>query len=256
MNMTDPIADMITRIRNGVRARLPKIDVPASRLKIEIARDSYTVFVEPKVVVEVAFGDIQISPRYPAGLALRFARPVPWKELLSDPAAERFLAVNTFEGVRWFSREALELLAAGLDARRRLHVCPGDRRTQQRGHSSRYRIRHHRLLDLREIAVLVEHVARRADADQGQHRHHETRNRGTEETVDGVEVGHEMRGNAACAHRLEFRQCDARQPGKHAHPDAVHHVLGQQRKRPPLPYIEQDRRQPECNRQRLESATI
>ena len=38
MNMTDPIADMITRIRNGVRARLPKIDVPASRLKSEIAR--------------------------------------------------------------------------------------------------------------------------------------------------------------------------------------------------------------------------
>ena len=38
MNMTDPIADMITRIRNGVRARLPKIDVPSSRLKVEIAR--------------------------------------------------------------------------------------------------------------------------------------------------------------------------------------------------------------------------
>jgi small subunit ribosomal protein S8 len=38
MNMTDPIADMITRIRNGVRARLVKIDVPASRLKSEIAR--------------------------------------------------------------------------------------------------------------------------------------------------------------------------------------------------------------------------
>ena len=38
MNMTDPIADMLTRIRNGVRARLPKIDVPASKLKVEIAR--------------------------------------------------------------------------------------------------------------------------------------------------------------------------------------------------------------------------
>ena len=38
MNMTDPIADMITRIRNGTRARLPKIDVPASKLKVEIAR--------------------------------------------------------------------------------------------------------------------------------------------------------------------------------------------------------------------------
>ena len=38
MNMTDPIGDMITRIRNGVRARAPKVDVPASRLKAEIAK--------------------------------------------------------------------------------------------------------------------------------------------------------------------------------------------------------------------------
>ena len=38
MNMTDPIADMITRIRNGVRAKLPKVDIPRSRLKVEIAR--------------------------------------------------------------------------------------------------------------------------------------------------------------------------------------------------------------------------
>jgi small subunit ribosomal protein S8 len=38
MNMTDPIADMLTRIRNGVRGRLPKIDVPGSKLKAEIAR--------------------------------------------------------------------------------------------------------------------------------------------------------------------------------------------------------------------------
>ena len=38
MNMTDPIADMITRIRNGVRAKLQKVDIPASKLKVEIAR--------------------------------------------------------------------------------------------------------------------------------------------------------------------------------------------------------------------------
>jgi small subunit ribosomal protein S8 len=38
MNMTDPVADMISRIRNGVRAKLPKVDVPASKLKAEIAR--------------------------------------------------------------------------------------------------------------------------------------------------------------------------------------------------------------------------
>jgi small subunit ribosomal protein S8 len=36
--MTDPIADMITRIRNAVHARHPRVDVPASHFKAEIAR--------------------------------------------------------------------------------------------------------------------------------------------------------------------------------------------------------------------------
>jgi small subunit ribosomal protein S8 len=38
MNMTDPVADMITRIRNGVRAKQPRVDIPSSKLKVEIAR--------------------------------------------------------------------------------------------------------------------------------------------------------------------------------------------------------------------------
>ncbi len=42
--------------------------------KIEIARDKYTVHVEPKIVVEIAFNEIQVSTRYVSGLALRFAR--------------------------------------------------------------------------------------------------------------------------------------------------------------------------------------
>jgi ribosomal protein S8 len=33
-----PIADMLTRVRNAIRARHPKVDVPASKLKAEIAR--------------------------------------------------------------------------------------------------------------------------------------------------------------------------------------------------------------------------
>jgi small subunit ribosomal protein S8 len=36
--MTDPIADMLTRVRNAINARHPKVDVPASKLKTEIAR--------------------------------------------------------------------------------------------------------------------------------------------------------------------------------------------------------------------------
>ena len=40
----------------------------------EIARDRYTVYVRPELVVEIAFNDLQVSPHYPGGLALRFAR--------------------------------------------------------------------------------------------------------------------------------------------------------------------------------------
>ena len=36
--ISDPIADMLTRIRNALAARHPKVDVPSSKLKMEIAR--------------------------------------------------------------------------------------------------------------------------------------------------------------------------------------------------------------------------
>ncbi|MCH8931508.1 MAG: 30S ribosomal protein S8, partial [Nitrospinae bacterium] len=42
MSMTDPIADLFTRIRNGIQAEHPKVDIPNSRMKIrivEILRD-------------------------------------------------------------------------------------------------------------------------------------------------------------------------------------------------------------------------
>jgi len=36
--MTDPIADMLTRLRNAVQARHPRVDIPASRFKADVAR--------------------------------------------------------------------------------------------------------------------------------------------------------------------------------------------------------------------------
>lgn len=36
--MTDPIADMLTRIRNGLQANFETVEIPASKMKIEIAR--------------------------------------------------------------------------------------------------------------------------------------------------------------------------------------------------------------------------
>jgi len=38
MSMTDPIADMLTRIRNGSAARHASVEVPSSKMKLEIAR--------------------------------------------------------------------------------------------------------------------------------------------------------------------------------------------------------------------------
>jgi small subunit ribosomal protein S8 len=38
MPTTDPLADLLTRIRNGIRANLDQVSVPASRIKLEIAK--------------------------------------------------------------------------------------------------------------------------------------------------------------------------------------------------------------------------
>ena len=43
-------------------------------LERETHRDDWTVWLRPEMVVEIAFNDLQASPRYPGGLALRFAR--------------------------------------------------------------------------------------------------------------------------------------------------------------------------------------
>ena len=64
--LSDPIADMLTRVRNAIRARHPKADVPASRLKIEIARilkeEGYIATY--KVVEEGAKKTIRIYLKY------------------------------------------------------------------------------------------------------------------------------------------------------------------------------------------------
>ena len=68
MNMTNPIADMLTRIRNGVQANMSAVDVtPCSKVKVEIAKilkkegyiDNYAVEgegIEKKIVVTLKYG--------------------------------------------------------------------------------------------------------------------------------------------------------------------------------------------------------
>jgi DNA ligase-1 len=60
----------------------------------EIRRDQWTVHVRPELVVEIAFSDLQDSPRYPGGLALRLARVKRYRE---DKRAKE---ADTMESVR------------------------------------------------------------------------------------------------------------------------------------------------------------
>ncbi|UCC66024.1 MAG: ATP-dependent DNA ligase [Deltaproteobacteria bacterium] len=63
--------------------------------ELEISRDEWTVYVRPALVVEIAFSDLQESPRYPGGLALRFARVRRFREDKSPIEADTFQKIRT-----------------------------------------------------------------------------------------------------------------------------------------------------------------
>jgi len=66
MSMTDPIADMLTRIRNGAQASHPTVDVPSSKLKVALAKvlkeEGYIADYEVKKVGK--FDVITITLKY------------------------------------------------------------------------------------------------------------------------------------------------------------------------------------------------
>ncbi len=68
-------------------------------LKLEISRDSYTVYVEPKLVAEIAFNEIQVSTRYVSGLALRFARVKRYRTDKTAADADTFATVQQMAGI-------------------------------------------------------------------------------------------------------------------------------------------------------------
>ena len=59
---------------------------------LEISHDRHTVYVKPDLVVEIAFNDVQESPHYPGGLALRFARVKGYRE---DKSAQNADTIDT-----------------------------------------------------------------------------------------------------------------------------------------------------------------
>ena len=66
-------------------------------LELEVRRDSYTVYLEPSTVVEIACDGLQISTRYPGGVALRFARVLRYRP---DKTAGRGRHAGDGQGVQ------------------------------------------------------------------------------------------------------------------------------------------------------------
>jgi DNA ligase-1 len=68
----------------------------AKLLELEVARDEWTVHVRPELVVEIAFNDVQRSPHYAGGLALRFARVKRYRPDKSAADADTIETVRAF----------------------------------------------------------------------------------------------------------------------------------------------------------------
>jgi DNA ligase-1 len=68
----------------------------AALLERETSREGHIVFVRPELVVEVAFNDLQESPQYPGGLALRFARVKGYRD---DKTADQADTLQTLQDI-------------------------------------------------------------------------------------------------------------------------------------------------------------
>ena len=80
--MTDPIADMLTRVRNAVSARHNRVDMPASKLKTEIAK-----ILESEGYI-AGFKLVDEKPAKPGGAT----RPLIRLQLKYGPAGERVIS--------------------------------------------------------------------------------------------------------------------------------------------------------------------
>jgi small subunit ribosomal protein S8 len=99
MSMTDPIADMLTRLRNACTSKHRRVDMPASKMKIEIARIlKDNNFIQDYRLVETEEGRqlLRVVLRYAAG-----GQPV-IRELrrVSTPGLRKYVGVGEIPRVR------------------------------------------------------------------------------------------------------------------------------------------------------------
>ena len=98
MSMTDPIADMLTRIRNAVGSKHRRVDMPASKMKVEIARLlKESNFITDYKTIETPEGKLVLR------VALKYAGNTPViRELrrVSSPGLRQYVGAAEIPRVR------------------------------------------------------------------------------------------------------------------------------------------------------------
>ena len=98
--MTDPIADMLTRIRNATLARHTRVDVPASTLKLEIARIlEREGYIQGFKVVEPKEGAVQKNIRISLKYGPRGERVITGIERVSRPGRRVYFGTTEVPAV-------------------------------------------------------------------------------------------------------------------------------------------------------------
>jgi|ERR1700722_19041011 small subunit ribosomal protein S8 len=99
MTMTDPIADMLTRIRNAVSAKHRRVDMPQSKLKVEIARVlKESAFIQDYRTLETEDG------RHVLRVVLKYAQGgqsvIRELQRVSSPGLRKYVGVHEIPRVR------------------------------------------------------------------------------------------------------------------------------------------------------------
>lgn len=98
MSMTDPIADMLTRIRNAVVAKHRRVDMPASKMKVEIARLlKETSFIQDYRTLETEDGKkiLRVALKYAGGTPV-----IRELQRISSPGLRRYVGAGEIPRVR------------------------------------------------------------------------------------------------------------------------------------------------------------
>src|SRR5436305_279222 len=118
--MTDNLADMLTRIRNANRIERPAVDMPATRLKIAVAKVRVAdgkVFVEgPKGKLELSYHRNMKVEYDESGKAVRVTRPDDERQNRALHGLTRSLLANMVDGVVKGYEKRLKIEGIGYQA--------------------------------------------------------------------------------------------------------------------------------------------